>query len=124
MPQIINTEKSYIQVLDEKKDFLEMTTHQLKITTTKKVLRYTISLTSPDSQPLYDSLYNYSASENAKSITFNIPDFPPEQITINFNCDSKTISQLKIDVLYFTEEENKYEKETKTMTITSSKVEA
>ena len=124
LPQIINTEKSYIQVLDEKKDFLEMTTHQLKITTTKKVLRYTISLTSPDSQPLYDSLYNYSASENSKSITFNIPDFPPEQITINFNCDSKTISQLKIDVLYFTEEENKYEKETKTMTITSSKVEA
>jgi len=106
--EIVKKENEEIQNLSVKiieNEFLGMNSNHIKITSKENALRYCVKISSKDQVPIYESTYNYSIS-NTNSAIFNIPDYPPKNITIDYAADSNLDSTINVEAYYLEKTEN------------------
>lgn len=116
LPAIKYTDKNAenLSVTDESISMPQLTSHTLKIASKKQAERYRILISSSLSNPVLDSMYEYNSQENSKIADFKLPDYPPQEITIEVAVEKNNSKMLTITALYKTKEENVYERETVT----------
>ncbi len=119
-----NSEKSKIFIKDSGSKFCSvslshdefsgLSTNHIKISSEKDALRYSVKIKSLDYKiPIYDSIYAYDFSsektENGKTaekVTFVVPDYPPEKITIDYAASPDSYAEIEISAFYKGEGEN------------------
>ncbi len=116
-----HNQKTYIQYVEKNAQDIELSVLQttlpelsvynLKINSKRPAVRYTISVFSKDASPVLDSLYTFTVMENSRQVEFNIPDYPPQKIDIEFSTEKSVEKVLTLTALYETETENVYERE-------------
>lgn len=90
---------------------MDMNTKTVRITSSRNVIRYTVTVKSRETIPLYECNYNYSI-ENNENAVIQIPDFPPQKIDIVYTTD-KNKSEQVIITAYIQSERNYIIAETK-----------
>lgn len=119
-----NYEKSKIFIKDADSEFCRvelshdefsgLSTNHIKISSKKDALRYSVKIKSLDYKiPIYDSIYDYDFSsekaENGKTaeeVTFVVPDYPPEKITIDYAASPDSYAEIEVSAFYKGEKEN------------------
>ena len=79
--------------------------YQLKISSTKPVIRYVVSVKSSNAAPLYESTYDYEYTGQNK-ISFKIPDYPQDDIQIIFSSDKDAQTQIIVEAYIESEEKD------------------
>ncbi|MCR5290757.1 MAG: hypothetical protein K6E51_12260 [Treponema sp.] len=64
--------------------FIDTNSRIITIQSSVPAMRYIVTITSPTDVPIYDSITEYTSSEDGKTAQFIIPDGPPQKITISF----------------------------------------
>lgn len=113
-----NSEKSKIFIKDSEAKFCRvslshdefsgLSTNHIKISSEKDALRYSVKIKSLDYKiPIYDSIYAYDFSsektENGKTaeeVTFVVPDYPPEKITIDYAASPDSYAEIEVSAFY------------------------
>lgn len=113
-----NSEKSKIFIKDSDSKFCRvslshdefsgLSTNHIKISSEKDALRYSVKIKSLDYKiPIYDSIYAYDFSsektENGKTaeeVTFVVPDYPPEKITIDYAASPDSYAEIEVSAFY------------------------
>lgn len=111
---VIDTPASLSSVKITKNTFSGMNTNHIKISSKKQALRYEVKIKSLDFKvPLYDSVYEYDfftgQADNGKTAgeaVFLIPDYPPEDITIDYAASFDSRAEIELTAFYSGEGEN------------------
>ena len=111
-PQFIETPAKNIALTLEKTDLPQISVCNVKIASKKQAVRYIFTVSSEKTSPVLDSLYSFTVRENSKISEFNIPDFPPQNISIEFSTEKSIPKILTLTAIYKGEGENVYERET------------
>ncbi len=102
--------------------FLGMNTNHIHISSKEKAVRYNVSVFGVNNEmPVYDSIYDYDieplnlhrrikAFEDVDAVTFLIPDYPPEKLTIDYASYTNSDIYVLITAIY-QENENTYRSE-------------
>lgn len=80
-------------------------TKSLSIFSKQQALRYEVSFFSSETLPVLDSLYDFKILDNSRRVDFILPDYPPQNITIDYVDDEKNNKKFTISAFY--EEDNK-----------------
>lgn len=99
----------------------ELNVYNLKINSKKQAVRYTIVISGENASPVLDSLYSFTVKENSRQVEFNIPDYPPQQIDIEFSTEKSVEKVLTLTAIYETENQNVYEREVLTEVLPGEK---
>lgn len=91
-----DTTETNFTVSLENTAFMDLTARHLILKSNEKVLQYTVSVTSPETIPLYDCNYEYTFEGNNK-VYFNLPDYPVGNIEIIYSTDPLYKSELNIE---------------------------
>ncbi len=108
----INTHLSY-----SNDNYLGMTTYHLKVKSDKKAIRYIITVFNKDKLNIYDSLYDFNYERDGKSVVFTVPDYPPQNITVDFAMSSQQKASVSITAVYTTDTNAVFDLETVTMSL-------
>ena len=100
-----------ISIFFDETSFMELTARHLIISSKKKVLRYTVSIDSPLTVPLYDSNFLYTL-ENEHTAYFNLPDNPLAPVEIIYSADPQFASSITVQA-YVVGDDDKVLLETK-----------
>lgn len=112
LPAVINSsETNAFEAQITETDLMDMNTKTVRITSSRNVIRYTVTVKSRETIPLYECNYNYSI-ENNENAVIQIPDFPPQKIDIVYTTD-KNKSEQVIITAYIQSERNYIIAETK-----------
>lgn len=76
------------------------TTRSIKIDTTNNAQRVEIFVTGQTDNPIFNSAFTYSQTENSNKVKFDLPDFPPKKFTITFTPDNSKESNIEIVSYY------------------------
>lgn len=76
--------------------FMELTARHLIINSNETILRYLVSVTTPDSVPLYDCNYDYLL-DNDHTAYFELPDYPTGTLEIIYSTNKETPSVITIE---------------------------
>jgi len=98
--EFISSDKSFMKLSVSKQKLKGMTNYSLKLTSDKKPLRTEITLTSEETVPLFDSLYDYKISEEPGKAFLLIPDYPPQTLNINFASEAEESLILSVKSYY------------------------
>lgn len=99
----------------------ELNVYNLKINSKRPAVRYTLFISSENSSPVLDSLYTFTVRENSRQVEFNIPDYPPQNIDIEFSTEKSIKKVLTLTAIYETEKTNVYEREVVTKVLSGDK---
>ena len=112
LPAVINSSgTNAFEAQITESDLMDMNTKTVRITSSRNVIRYTVTVKSRETIPLYECNYNYSI-ENNENAVIQIPDFPPQKIDIVYTTD-KNKSEQVIITAYIQSERNYIIAETK-----------
>ncbi len=125
---IKNSPSEFCSVAISQDEFSGLSTNHIKITSKKSALKYTVKIRSLDCKiPVYDSIYSYNfvseKSENEKTaeqVTFVVPDYPPEKITIDYAASPDSFAEIEVTAFYKSDNEDEILFE-KTSTFTNPK---
>lgn len=87
-------------------EFLGMNTNRIKISSKKKVLKYEVKIINEADIPIYESSYDYKMLDN-NEISFFIPNYPPQNITIDYVSENESKSKIVIESTYIEEKDGK-----------------
>ncbi len=108
--QIIPKENISLTVLSQ--DFESLSTKTVNISSKKPAFRYIVSVTSDTGTPVLDSTWDFISQDNSKTAIFSVPDYPPEDITIEFGSEQQTKLLLTVQAIYKTENPEIFQQET------------
>ncbi len=104
-------ENTNLTIEDSLTNLPQLSAHTIKIKSKINAERYSVVISSNQSAAVFDSLYDYSLSDNSKNTVFKIPDYPPKEITIDFSVEKKINKLLTVTALYKTDKKNEYIRE-------------
>lgn len=113
--KIVREEKFTLSAKLSSDSFSGMDTKHVKIKSEIPALRYEVVLHGIETaHPIYDSIYDYriTPDENGNDLyEFVIPDYPPEEITIDYACDMSAKALIGITAFYKTGEAHTFRAE-------------
>ena len=119
---IILRDRDTVHVSLASTTFSDLTTEHVTITSDVEAVRYSLELeATAGAVPLYDANYAFSLDENAAHAQFDIPDFPPKAITVDYAFSSETSGTLTVTALYRTDTPSVYRQEVRTLAIIGSR---
>lgn len=87
-----------------KDSFSGMDTNHIRIRSSLPALRYEVVLRGIDTpHPVYDSIYSYtieSDEDGGEIYKFIVPDYPPQEITIDYACDVGARAEIAVTAYY------------------------
>ena len=102
-------------------EFLGMNTNHIRLISEVPALRYDVTLYGESVEhPIYDSIYDFKVKTDAygnESYSFIIPDFPPQNITIDYAADINSKARIDVTAYYRTDDPNKFRTEKRTMKV-------
>ncbi|MCR5724718.1 MAG: hypothetical protein K6G80_06520 [Treponema sp.] len=115
---IVHRDNGSLNIQTSRTTFSDLTTEHVTITSAEGAVRYEMTLEAAGGAvPLYDASYNFTLNENATEARFDIPDYPPESMTVDYAFSSAAQSTLTITALYLTETAGVYRQETRTVSV-------
>ena len=93
--KIDNSEK-YFETKFNKKIIFDKQEIDLNLKSTNDIIKYEISISSPSLIPIYDANFPYDVMTEKGTAFFNLDEFPPENLTLNFSASNKYTLQIKI----------------------------
>ena len=116
---ILTRDRNTLAVSVNQTTFSDLTTAHVTITAAESAVRYEVTLESNGGIPLYDSSYGFT--ETAGRVRFEIPDYPPRQMTIDYAFAPGTDGIVTVTALFATSEKRTYRRETRTVTVSGGK---
>lgn len=113
-PAIVEENQGSLSTSLSKTIFAALTTTHLTIESQEPALSYTVTVTGKKAIPIIDATFDYSSNEANKSVSFNIPPYPPKSITIDFAADETEPFIIEIEAFYETDDETTFRRERKT----------
>lgn len=104
IPIINNKNEETLSIKISKDEYFKMNTNHIKISSNKKVLKYNVQLVFNNQNPIYDSNYDYKII-NENIVSFIIPNYPPNDITIDYVSSVESKTNVKVNTI-FVEENN------------------
>lgn len=101
-----NDSPEFTLSIDEQQ-FLDLTARHLTIASTSPVIRYSVSITTPETVPLYDCNYNYSLY-GAHTAYFQLPDYPSSSVEIVYSSDPQFASSIAVSAYIASENDTVY----------------
>ena len=102
-------------------EFLGMNTNHIRLISEVPALRYDVTLYGESVEhPIYDSIYDFKVKTDAygnESYSFIIPDFPPQNITIDYAADINSKARIDVTAYYRTDDPNKFRIEKRTLKV-------
>lgn len=97
----------------EEQQFLDLSARHLYIKSHAPIIRYTVSVITPQTVPLYDCNYNYSLL-GTHTAYFQLPDYPSDTVEIVYSSDPEYASTITVKA-YIASENNTVYLETATI---------
>ncbi len=102
-------------------EFLGMNTNHIRLISEVPALRYDVTLYGESVEhPIYDSIYDFKVKTDAygnESYSFIIPDFPPQNIKIDYAADINSKARIDVTAYYRTDDPNKFRIEKRTLKV-------
>ncbi|WP_147634780.1 YfhO family protein [Treponema pectinovorum] len=107
----IDEKAENLSVEENFKDLAQMSYHSLSIFSKEQALRYSVTVTSPQANPILDCFYDFSVTDNPRTAIIAMPDYPPQEITIDFSTEKNTDKLFTIVAIYETDTEGVFKRE-------------
>lgn len=111
IPQIVEKQAEDLELSFSGEDFDNMENALLNIHFKKPAFRCKVEISAENTIPVLDSTYLYSISEETKKVTFSMPDYPPEKLSIDFATEADIYKEIRVEVLFKTEDPFIFEKQ-------------
>lgn len=76
------------------------TIRKIAVNTNVKATRVEIFVSGQSENPIYYTTYTFSPSGKQNQVQFNLPDFPPESLTVTYTPDNSAISAVDVYAYY------------------------
>lgn len=97
---IDSPENLFLQAKYNDSSYYGGTIRQLSVNTSRPASRVEIFVSGETDNPVYYTTYTFTPSKNKNQIQFNLPDYPPENIVLNYTPDNSEVTIIDIYAYY------------------------